>query len=372
MVSYLRRLRGGAGAVVALVLAGVALSACGSSSSSPTTATTAAGTGTNTTGAATTTAGSGKTVNIAYLLATEAAGYPLGMKAAAEAVAPQYHANIQFFDAQFNPATQVSQCEDAITKGTFQAIVALPAASPPMTVCARLAQQHHIPLIATNTPIGDNLTQTAPTVPGVTSQVLVPATTFFGPNATDGSGQLLPAMCHAASGHKCRLAVIIGNPALALTAPVEKTVNELATKYGWQVVGFCTGNYQRQGGATCMQDFLQKAPNLNSVMSLSDDMAQGATQVLERAGKVLGKDVVIGTQGGSYEGVPLIRQGKWFGSILSLAKPEGAIPVKLAVEAANGQKIPNAVDPNAEDHLPLVFDQLNKNQYPDFAGYFHG
>ncbi|MBV9004809.1 MAG: sugar ABC transporter substrate-binding protein [Solirubrobacterales bacterium] len=345
-----------------------ALAACGSSSSSSTSASSA---GASTSSSGTTTAStSGKTTNIAYLLATEAAGYPLGMKAAAQAVASQYHANIQFFDAQFNPATQVAQCQDAITRGTFQAIVTLPAASPPMVVCARLAAQHHIPLIATNTPIGDNLGQIAPTVAGVTSQVLVPALTYFGGQPNQGSGQLLRSMCKQVKG-TCRIAFIIGNPALALTTPAENAIHALAAKYGWQVVGTCAGNYQRQGGTTCMQDLLQKAPNLNVVMSLSDDMAQGATQVLEKAGKVPGKDVLIGTQGGSYEGVPLIRAGKWYGSIISPAKPEGAIPVQLAVAAAQGKTVPNAVDPLKAENLPLVFDQQNKDQYPTFQGYFH-
>ncbi|MFZ0043330.1 MAG: sugar ABC transporter substrate-binding protein [Solirubrobacteraceae bacterium] len=355
------------------LIAAMAIAACGSSSSSSSSSTSAASSGASGGGASSSqtsaTAGT-KTVNIAYLLATEEAGYPLGMKAAAEAVASQYHAKIQFFDAEFNPATQVAQCEDAITRGTFQAIVALPAASPPMDVCARLALQHHIPLISTNTPVGDNLSQIAPTVPGVTSQVLVPAITYFGPNPHDGSGQLLPAMCHQVKG-TCRVAFIIGNAALALTSPAEAAVKRLAAQHGWQVVGTCAGNYQRQGGATCMQNLLQKAPNLNVVMSLSDDMAQGATEVLERAGKVLGKQVLIGTQGGSYEGVPLIRAGKWYGSIISPAQPEGAIPVQLAAEAATGKKVPSAVNPLLAVHLPLVFDQQNKNQYPSFKGYFH-
>lgn len=344
--------------VVGVMIACVALAACGSSSSTKT-ASSSGG------------SGSGKTVHIAYLLATEAAGYPLGMKAAAQQVAAQNHAQIQFFDAQFNPATQVSQCEDAITSGHFQAIVALPAASPPMVVCARAAQQHHIPLIATNTPIGDNLSSLAPTVPGVTSQVLVPATTYFGTAPTDAAPQLLPAMCKAAPGRTCRMAVIIGNPALALTVPVKQTMSALAAKYHWQIVGYCTGNYQREGGASCMQDFLQKDPHLNAVFSLSDDMAQGATQVLERAGKVPGKDVMIGTQGGSYQGVPMIRSGKWFGTMLTLAGPEGAIPVKLAAEAAAGQKVPSGVNSTQAGGMPLVLDQLNKTKYPSFKGYFN-
>lgn len=351
---------------VGVVAAGT--TACGSSNHAGGSTTASGGAST---GGGTTSPSSGggfaKKTRIAYLLATEAAGYPLGMKSAGEQVADKYNADIQFFDAQFDPTKQVGQCQDALTSGRFDVIVTLPAASPTMIPCARQAQAKNVPLIATNTPIGTDLTKGAPTVPGVTAQVLVPAATY----ADEGlKQQLLPAMCKKVKG-TCTFAVIVGNQGLALTQPVVNDAKQLAQQNGWKLVGFCAGNYQRAGGVKCMQDFLQKAPDLNAVFSLSDDMMLGAQQVLEKAGRQVGKDVIVGTQGGSYEGVKALRAGDWYGTLLTLAGAEGSIPVKLAAEVNNGQDIPSYVDPNKAEGLPLVITQENLKKFPQFKGEFH-
>lgn len=350
-------------AVLSVLLAAcLAIAACGSGGSS-----------TSSNSGSSTSAGGGKQVRIAYLLATEAAGYPNGMKAAAQAVESKYNTKIQFFDAQFDPAKQVSQCQDAISSGRFDAIIALPAASPPMIACARQAAAKHIPLISTNTPIGTDLKSFTTTVPGVDSQVLIPAEVAWGAGPNDGAGQLLPAMCADKTVIKgtCDIAYLIGNRALALTTPAIGAVSQMVKQHGWKLAGSCEGNYQRGGGLKCMQDLLQKDPNINVVLSMSDDMAAGAEPVLAKAGKVPGKNVLVGTQGGSTLAVQRIRASKWFGSILSLAQPEGAIPVQLAADVVRGKQIPKFVDPNKATGLPLVLDQQNKDKFPDFKGQFH-
>jgi ABC-type sugar transport system substrate-binding protein len=100
-------------------------------------------------------------------------------------------------------------------------------------------------------------------------------------------------------------------------------------------------------------------------------MANGAEQAMKAAGKTPGKDILIGTQGGSDKGIANIRSGRWYGSILSLAEPEGRIPVELAAKVVNGESIPNFVDPNKATGAPLVLDQTNKDKYPDIQGQFH-
>jgi ribose transport system substrate-binding protein len=308
-------------------------------------------------------------VRIAYLLATQAAGYPQGMLQAAEQAAQRAGAELQVFDAQFDPQRQVSQCQDAVTSGRFDAIVALPAASPPMIACARAAAQQDIPLIATNTPIGTDLASPTSDVPGVTSQVLVPALTAFGAEPGGGAHDLLTGMCEAVEG-PCRIGFIQGVAALALTAAADRNVKRLARENGWELVGTCEGNYQRQGGLQCMQDLLQRAPDMNVLMSQSDDMALGAERAMRARGKTPGEDILVGTQGGSVAGIENIKSGRWFGSILSLAEPEGRIPIELAVRAARGEQVPRSVDPNEATGMPLVLDQRNKDEFPDFEGQF--
>lgn len=313
-----------------------------------------------------------KPVEIAYLVATQAAGYPLGMlDAAKKAAAKDGNAKITVFDAQFDPGKQVAQCQDAVASGKFDAIVTLPAASPPMAACARAAKAADIPLVSANTPIGADLASPTSAVPGVTSQVLVPALTAFGIKPGEGAHDLMTGLCKSPpGGGKCKVGFIEGVPALALTAAAEQNVKKLAAQEGWELVGTCPGGYQRQGGQKCMQDLLQKAPDMNALLSLSDDMALGAEGAMKARGKTPGKDILIGTQGGSDNGVDNINSGRWFGSILSLAEPEGRIPVELAIKAARGEKVPASVDPNKATGMPLVFDQANKSEFPDFVGQF--
>jgi ribose transport system substrate-binding protein len=356
---------------VAAVTAGLA--ACGSSSSPSTSNASTSPASSATSGApATGSASGGKKAHIAYLVATLAAGYPQGMIAAAKPAAQKAGATMKVFDAQFDPGKQVSQCQDAIASKQFNVIVTLPAASPPMTVCARAAKAAGIPVIATNTPIGSNVTIGQPTVPGVTSQVLIPAAVAYGSKPGYGLHDLLVPLCKTVKG-TCDVAYIEGVSALALTGAAQTAMNELVKQNGWKLAGTCAGNYQRAGGLTCMQDLLQKDPNINVVFSQSDDMAHGAEQAILAAGKTYGtgKDIQIATQGGSDTGIASIRDGKWWGSILSLAEPEGRIPIELAAKAVNGQQVPNYVDPNKAVGAPLVLDQQNKNQYPDIKGEFH-
>jgi ribose transport system substrate-binding protein len=343
-----------------------AVAACGDDEEEP------AASGASTT-ATTTQANTDKPVNIAYLVATAAAGYPQGMITAAEAKAKEVGATMQVFDAQFDPGKQVAQCQDAVTSGKFDAIVALPAASPPMVACARAAEKAKIPLISTNTPIGTDLASGPPTVPGVTAQVLVPAETAFGKEPGDGAHDLLTNMCAEAEkslGGECNIGFIVGVKALALTAAAEKNVTELAKEKGWKIAGTCEGGYQRQGGLKCMQDLLQKDKDINVLMSLSDDMALGAEGALKAAGKTPGEDILVGTQGGSVVGIENIFDAKWYGSILSLAEPEGAIPVELAARAVRGETIEDYVNPNEATDKPLVLDQLNKEEVGQFPGQF--
>jgi ribose transport system substrate-binding protein len=307
-------------------------------------------------------------INIAFLVATLSAGYPEGMLKYMNQEAAKDNAKITVFNAQFNPQTQVAQCQDAITSGKFRAVITLPAASPPMVACAAEAASAHIPLVAANTPIGTDYTHFTSSVHGVTSQVLIPANTAWG---ASGIGTLLDHMCAAVKA-ACQIGLIEGVPALALTASAQTGVSQaIAAHPSWKPAGTCVGNYEQSGGLTCAQDLLQKDPKLNVLISQSDGMAIGAGGPIKDRGLVEGKTILIGTQGGSVQGVQLIKAGTWYGSIISDARGEGAIPVDLAVKAVHGETVPKFVNPNKADGLPLVFDQTNKQKYAKFAGTSH-
>ncbi len=303
-------------------------------------------------------------VKVAFLIATTSAGYTRGMLTAARKAAKANNVDLTVFDAQFNPQKQLAQCQDAIARNTFQAIVTLPASSPAMVPCAKLAKKAGIPLISTDTPIGTNLAKGEPTVPGVTSQVLVPALTAF-----KVLEPYVDKACNKVGGGKnCHVGFIMGVKALALTSAARRMMHRWTQ--GMIFVGEAEGFYQRQGGLKVMQDLLQKDPDLNILVSMSDDMALGAELAMKGVGKVPGRDVLILTQGGSFQGVANLRAGRWFATSLANAEVEGRVPIELAAKVARGGKIPRFVNSTKASGLPQVITPENLKKYPDFKGTF--
>ena len=82
-----------------------------------------------------------------------------------------------------------------------------------------------------------------------------------------------------AKGNVVMLAVgfIMGVKALALTGPASDTIHKWTKNMTF--VGEGEGGYQRGGGLKVMQDLLQKDPDLNILVSMSDDMALGYKQL---------------------------------------------------------------------------------------------
>lgn len=303
-------------------------------------------------------------VKVAFLIATTSAGYPKGILTAAKQAAAANGVELTVFDAQFDPGKQFAQCQDAIARGTFKAIITLPAASPAMVPCATLAKKAGIPLISTDTPIGSDLKSGKPTVPGVTSQVLVPAITAF-----QSLGPSVASACKSLGGGKsCHVGFIMGVKALALTGPASDMIK------GWTksmtFVGEAEGFYQRGGGLKVMQDLLQKDPKLNLLVSMSDDMALGAEVAMKAAGKVAGKDVLVITQGSSYPGVARLRAGTWYATSVANAISEGRVPVELAARAVRGEKVPSYVNSAAAGGTPQIINKEVLKKLPSFKGTF--
>ncbi len=331
-------------AAVTVVALGLALSACGGSKKAA--------------------APPAAPVKVAFLIATTSAGYPRGVLTAAKAAAKKNNVAITVFDAQFNPQKQFAQCQDAIAQKTFKVIVTLPAASPAMVPCARLAKAAGIPLISTDTPVGSDLKSGKPSVPGVSAQVLIPAITAF----ASLKDSVLSA-CKAVGG-TCHVGFIEGVKALALTTPASGLMHAWVKQAGGVYVGEAEGFYQRGGGLKVMQDLLQKDSGLNVVVSMSDDMALGAEVAMKAVGKVPGKDILVLTQGGSFPGVARLRAGTWYATSVVNAYSEGGVPIQLAAKLAAGQKVPSYVNSTTAGGTAQIINKAVLAKMPTFKGTF--
>lgn len=79
---------------------------------------------------------------------------------------------------------------------------------------------------------------------------------------------------------------------------------EIAARHdNWRIVEDQTGDFTRIQGAEVMESFMQgaNADKINVLIAQNDEMAIGAISVIENAGKVPGKDIIIVTFDGSKE-----------------------------------------------------------------------
>jgi ABC-type sugar transport system substrate-binding protein len=83
-----------------------------------------------------------------------------------------------------------------------------------------------------------------------------------------------------------------------------------ASDPSWKIVASQTGDFTRDGGKQVMAAFLQAHKDINVLFAHNDDMAIGAIQSIEAAGKKPGTDIKIISIDGVHDGFVAMSQGK--------------------------------------------------------------
>lgn len=80
----------------------------------------------------------------------------------------------------------------------------------------------------------------------------------------------------------------------------------------WELVAQQTGDDSREEAQKVMQLFLEQEPDLRVVFAESDEMALGAIDAIEEAGKTCGEDgdIIVISFGGSKAGIEAVKEGK--------------------------------------------------------------
>ncbi len=98
------------------------------------------------------------------------------------------------------------------------------------------------------------------------------------------------------TGGKAQIAELVGTPGAAPAIDRKKGFEEVIAEYPeMQIIKSQSGDFTRAKGKEVMEAFL-KSPEGNTITALyahNDDMALGAIQAIEEAGKKPGKDIVI-------------------------------------------------------------------------------
>ena len=89
-----------------------------------------------------------------------------------------------------------------------------------------------------------------------------------------------------------------------------KEIMDAEHKADWKIVVSQTGDFTRAGGKQVMAAFLQSHPEINVLFAHNDDMAIGAIQSIEAAGKKPSKDILIVSVDGVKDGFVAMSEGK--------------------------------------------------------------
>ncbi|WP_318507078.1 substrate-binding domain-containing protein [Bacillus sp. T3] len=127
---------------------------------------------------------------------------------------------------------------------------------------------------------------------------------------------------------------------------------------GIEVVEGPYSNYIRAEAVAAMQDLLQAHPDVNLVYAHNDDMALGAMQVLEKAGKL--ENVQIIGIDGLMEAVKQIKGGKYKATVINDPISLGTLAIETAVKAGNGEDVEKYVDGGTG-----LIDESNVDKYLD-------
>jgi ribose transport system substrate-binding protein len=309
-------------AALTIAVAAFGAAACGSSDSG------------SSSGSSSTASGGKDVKKVAFFGFASANSFAQATWAGVQDTAKKEGVQAKFFDPNFDPAKQVSQMQNAIASGEYQAFVVQANDGNAVVPVIKEAINAGIKVVAEFTPVGTRYDTIAPQVPGMI--FVGEAPTWNG----KALGQLGVEACKGVD--PCNVAYLEGFKSLPLdNARTNAVKQELGTAANVKVVASVEGGYTQASGLKAAQNVLQAHPNVN-VMIGSSQAIEGAGGAIKDAGKA-GKIKLIGN-GGSTQAVSAVKSGDWFAAYVIAERSSGAKAAELAISAARGQKVPTSFD----------------------------
>jgi simple sugar transport system substrate-binding protein len=121
--------------------------------------------------------------------------------------------------------------------------------------------------------------------------------------------------------------------------------DKIAANPHLKIIASQTGNFTRAEGKQVMEAFLKANPKIDLLFAHNDDMALGAIEAIEAAGKVPGKDIKIVSIDGVHDGIQALSEGK-INFIAECSPLLGPQLMDLAKKVLAGETIPTRIVTN--------------------------
>lgn len=302
---------------------------------------------------------------IAFLASSSQNGYNQAIYAGIQEAAAAKGVEVEIFDGAFDSTVQFSQVEDVVAGGRFDAFIVTPNDTVGIAPALEDATAAGITVATTLFPVGPDLTNMEPQVPGLTTTVAA--------NPADGARAQAEAVAtYCADKDPCRVVVIIGQ----LIYPFDNLRNDtfkqvLAQHSNIQIVATGEGNYDPDASLTAMQDILQANPEIDAVLSNADQHLIGVEIALTDAGYDPGSVFMIG--GGLNQiTVDAIRAGTVSATLAEFPHSMGAAALDAVVTTLEGGTAPTWIDPSKLGPTPTIVTKEWLDANPGFTAEWQG
>lgn len=105
------------------------------------------------------------------------------------------------------------------------------------------------------------------------------------------------------------------------------------------IVSSQTANYDRAEGLSVTENILQANPDIKGILAANDEMALGAIQAVEAAGKVPGKDILVTGFDAGADALDSVEEGKMLFTVEQKTVEMGEIAVETALKMSKDESI---------------------------------
>lgn len=307
----------------------------------------------------------GKQVRIAFFSTVPENLFDAAELEGLKAQAQRMKATVTPFYSNFDASLQLSQCNQAVSSGKFDALVILPVDSTAIIPCVTNAKQKKIPVVATQLAIGPDPTTVEPQVPGQVGAVVTPAAKY-------GKEVAKVVLEQCGTTAKCNVVLLAGALWYQIDSLAQQEIQNLAQAHpNIKLVTTREAFWDAGLAQGAMADILTQTRDIQVVVTSGDQMTLGAERALSAA-QVAPMPKLFGA-GAGVLGIDAVKAGRWTGTFVVLPFDEGWLAGQMAIRAARGRRIKDpGIDAVEERGYPAFFTTTNQSLFKNFTPQWQG
>ncbi len=256
---------------------------------------------------------------IGFSISTMNNPFFVSMAEGAEAKAAELGVDLTIVDAANDTAKQTTDIEDLISKNV-KVLIVNPADSASIAPTIKDAQAAGIKVVAVDRYVEGDLQDT-----------------FIGTDNVAAGEEAGKAFLEAV-GEGAKVAILEGVP--GASSAIERQQGFMNAIDGHvDIVASQTANFDRAEGLTVTEDILQAHPEIVGILSANDEMALGALEACDAAGKTPGQDILVTGFDAGDDARAAVKDGRMLFTVEQQTVLMGETAVETAVKFMNGEEV---------------------------------